>query len=38
LHKINQGYVPRHNKWGQVEGYDTPQMALYRKIAGQGKK
>jgi hypothetical protein len=38
LHKINQGYVPRHNKWGQVEGYDTPQMALYRRIAGQGKK
>lgn len=38
LHKTTQGYVPRLDKWGRVEGYDTPQMALFKRIAGQGKK
>jgi hypothetical protein len=38
LNKINRGYVPRLNKWGQVEGYDDPVTAMYKKIANQGKK
>jgi hypothetical protein len=38
LHKTTSGYVPRVNKWGQVEGYDDPITAIYKKIAEQGKK
>lgn len=38
LNRITRGYVPWFNKWGDVEGYDTPQMAIIRKYATQGKK
>ena len=38
LYKTTNGYVPRLNKFGKVEGYDDPVTAMYKKIAEQGKK